>query len=809
MGILACAGLFAQGISTVKVGTSVEGPYFYVDGQQYTSTQIFLWPTGSKHIVQFPLSVAPTGDELPYQAGNNSNVRYSFTGWKTNGPNIAPNGSTTQVITADATVTEVIGQITANFLVHVQFYQGAIGDGNCQGAHGDPAQDGERNGIIYIDGTCFGNTTDVYLAAGEHKLNAFPFPGYVFNGWMIGGHALDPYLSTFTLTGGTQIIPQFMPAKRVRFSSNPAGLKILVDGTLVPLPSGQPKDQLPSSNFSSYCTPDYSKLPVGAPSGIAPLCMGDFDFLPGSQHRIGAPQSQKDDAGLWWVFSGFSNGLKSNDIYVPDGLTATPAYITANFVPGIPATFLTTPGGLKLEVDGRQNWPGYNFIWGAGEQHRVSAPATQTDSRGRKYVFVGWSNDGTAEQFVTVPNDRFGMTLTAKYQILGQVRVTSQPPGINVTVDGADCKTPCTFDRESGSQMTVQAPPTVPASFLQRYDFDNWDGQATSLLPVTFNTDVQVIRANYHTSYLLAANSDPVGQVAFDFSPSSADGYFADGTRVTVTAKPKGGYKFRRWDGDLTGTFATGYLTMSSPREVIARLDKVPFIPEAGLKNAAGETPGKTVAPGSIAAIYGENLADALVIGPTNPLSQTLGGLTVVVNDRLLPLLFVSPKQINVQIPSDLPDGVYTAKVKAIGHPDVGVDFTVRRNSPGLFTNPAPDGSPIALALHEDGTPVSIDSPARRKETISLFGTGFGPYEKRVIDGFIVPADAVYRLVDSAQLVSGDLTFAPQFTGAAPGMVGTAVMRLKITDDMPSAAKIDVTVSVNGAQSNSTQLPLE
>src|SRR5262249_42817470 len=160
--------------------------------------------------------------------------------------------------------------------------------------------------------------------------------------------------------------------------------------------------------------------------------------------------------------------------------------------------------------------------------------------------------------------------------------------------------------------------------------------------------------------------------------------YFAENTQVTLTVKPSNGYKLRRWDGDLTGTFGTGYLTMASPRQVIARLDKVPFIATAGIKNAAGDTPDGTVAPGSIIAIYGENLATDLAIGPTSPLAQTLGNITVSVADRLLPLLFVSPRQINAQVPSDLADGTYPLKVQAIGQGDISSSFTVRRNSPGL-----------------------------------------------------------------------------------------------------------------------------
>jgi uncharacterized protein (TIGR03437 family) len=813
IGTLVCAGAWAQTtISTVRVGTSVEGPIFFVDGRQYNSTQVFLWPAGSKHTVQFLLSVnTETGDTLAYQYSGNGTVRYGFAGWKTNGPVLTPTGATEQVVTASPSITEVIGQVVVEYKVRIQLFGSAPGDSDCLNSPGSSSGDSLRAGVVYIDGICIGDSRDMFLTAGPHRLNAFPFPGFVFTGWSWNGQQRDAYLTEIDVQGSVQIIPQFMPAKRVRFSSNPGGLKIIVDGTVIQLPPGPPRDQLPQGNLDAFCLPDYTRLPPNPPLGLTPMCTGDFDFLPGSPHRIGAPQSQRDDTGLWWVFAGFSNGLKQNEIYIPDQRVSTPDLITANFVAGVPATFLTSPAGLKLDIDGRQNWPNYNFIWGAGETHSVSAPAMQTDSRGRKYQFAGWSNKGAASQEITVPNDRYaGITLTATYQILGQVQITTTPLGLKITVDGSECTTPCTFDRESGAQLQAAVPRTVPTSALARYEFEAWtNGQTTPAIGVTFNTDVQVLRASFRSAYLLTANSDPAGQVTFNFSPNSADGFFTEGTQVTVNAAPKGGYRFRRWDGDLNGTFSTGYLNMTSPRTIIARLDRVPFIPPAGVKNAAGETPGGTVAPGSIIAVYGENLASALEVGRVNPLAQTLGNVTVTVGERLLPLLFVSPKQINAQVLSDLPDGQYVLKVKQVGQPDVTAEFTVRRNSPGLFTQSTESGAPLALALHEDGTLITPESPARRRETVSLFGTGFGPYEPRVIDGFIVPSDALYRLADSLTVVSGELSLEPQWTGAAPGMVGTAVVKLKIGDEVPGGSTLDVSVAINGVQSNSVQLPVE
>jgi uncharacterized protein (TIGR03437 family) len=326
---------------------------------------------------------------------------------------------------------------------------------------------------------------------------------------------------------------------------------------------------------------------------------------------------------------------------------------------------------------------------------------------------------------------------------------------------------------------------------------------------VTFDQNVQSLTANYHAAYLLTSGSNPAGAATFKLTPPSPDGFFADGTTVSVTPVPKGGYKFVRWGGDLSGGLSPGYLTMSGPHGVSADLVQVPYIAPAGIINAAGDTPDGSVAPGSIISIYGQNLAGALDVGPVNPLAQAIDNVTVTVNNQLMPLFFISPSQINAQVPSNLAEGDYTLTVHWVGQADVSAPFTVRRNAPGVFTQANPQNLPLALALHEDGTQVTPDSPAMQNETISLYGTGFGPYDRPAIDGFPISDSSVYKVADPVTVLTGSVTLTPDFAGAAAGMVGTTVVRLKITSDLPSSTVVDMAVSVNGKQSSVVKLPLQ
>src|SRR5207244_2956291 len=160
---------------------------------------------------------------------------------------------------------------------------------------------------------------------------------------------------------------------------------------------------------------------------------------------------------------------------------------------------------------------------------------------------------------------------------------------------------------------------------------------------------------NYRLMNRLAAASDPPNGAAWSVQPTSQDSYYDAQTTVAVSLKALPGFHFRRWDGDLSGTIPSGLVAMNNPRLVRALLDPVPYIAAAGVSNAAGITPQPGVAAGSVASVFGANLASSVVVAPDGPLPQTLGGVTVLAGDRLLPLFFVSPAQLNVQLPDDLP----------------------------------------------------------------------------------------------------------------------------------------------------------
>ena len=233
----------------------------------------------------------------------------------------------------------------------------------------------------------------------------------------------------------------------------------------------------------------------------------------------------------------------------------------------------------------------------------------------------------------------------ANYQPVGKLQILSVPPGLPFIVDGAACTTPCVLlDKPTGAKVQVAAPLSVSPDAFSRYNFGSWDsGSTATSFQVTIGDQGQVSRLRIRAFFKITATSHPPNHVEFMYSPPpSADGFFAGGTQVTVMATPYNGFTFKRWAGDLSGTNLTASLVMNAPHSVVAVLDGFPYINSVG--NTAGATPSDTVGPGSDISIFGDDLSATTQSSPPGELSQAIDDVWVTVNDRLLPLLYISPE---------------------------------------------------------------------------------------------------------------------------------------------------------------------
>jgi uncharacterized protein (TIGR03437 family) len=316
------------------------------------------------------------------------------------------------------------------------------------------------------------------------------------------------------------------------------------------------------------------------------------------------------------------------------------------------------------------------------------------------------------------------------------------------------------------------------------------------------------ITATYHLMNSLTTTESPLRGGTWRILPASPDGYYDSETKVAIHVEPRPGYRFSSWSGDLSGPAPSGTLIMNVPHSVTAEFRAVPFVSRGGVTNGAGMGPATGVAAGSIASIFGENLASGTAVGPASPLVTTLADVTVRIGTRSVPLYFASPTQINFQIPPDVAPGAQRLTVSSPGGPDATSDFDIVRNAPGLF--PAVlDGQTYAMVMHEDATPVTAAAPARRGELLTAYGTGFGPTDHVRPEAVAVPATPPYLILDRVTIQVGAGVFTAESAAAAPGRIGIDMVQFRLDGTAPSGAAIPIYLTVNGVSSNTLPLPIQ
>jgi uncharacterized protein (TIGR03437 family) len=174
---------------------------------------------------------------------------------------------------------------------------------------------------------------------------------------------------------------------------------------------------------------------------------------------------------------------------------------------------------------------------------------------------------------------------------------------------------------------------------------------------------------------------------------------------------------------------------------------------------------------GCLVSIFGTKLAPSIATAGMLPLPKKLAGVVVTVGALEIeaPLYYVSPGQINAQIPFEalgdtLPLFVTTAEGKS--QPFL---LPVAVAGPGIFTRSG-DGRGAALVLDADFQPVA---GATAGKPIILYATGLGPTDPPALSG--TPASAtepLNRVVNVPDVFIGEAPARVDFAGLAPGLAG-------------------------------------
>jgi len=235
-------------------------------------------------------------------------------------------------------------------------------------------------------------------------------------------------------------------------------------------------------------------------------------------------------------------------------------------------------------------------------------------------------------------------------------------------------------------------------------------------------------------------------------------------------------------------------------------LAQAPQVSANHVVNAASMIAGP-VAPGSVVAIYGADLA----LGTGSPGGLLFGfGTQVWIGSVPAPLLYVSPAQINAQIPPELAGlAQATLQITRNGAAAAPVTLPLAAYSPALFTMGLGGSGQGAILIDAPGyryflaAPVGQypgSRPAQRGETVSLYGTGLGP---------VTGQFSATHTIQTPTVTFGGVPAIVASSGLANGLLGVNQVDVTVPQNAPIGDAIPVILAIGGAMSSAVTIALQ
>jgi uncharacterized repeat protein (TIGR02543 family) len=259
-----------------------------------------------------------------------------------------------------------------------------------------------------------------------------------------------------------------------------------------------------------------------------------------------------------WAFAGWGGDLTGDEASGTVAMTGDLA-VTAAFEPLPPDSF-----PLTLAVEGQ----GQVILDPPGGVYEAGTEVTLTVAPAEDWGFVEWSGDLSGAEAVKTVSMDGARSVTARFVLLEQ-----PPPRFSLTTsvegEGAVLAELAGEDGvyENGASVSLSAEPAVG------WTFAGWSGDLEGIespVSILMEADRSVV-ARFEEipeteTYSLTVRVNGGGEV----TRSPAEGPYAEGAEVSLTASPDPGWVFDGWSGDLTGFRAQETIVMDWEKTVTA-----------------------------------------------------------------------------------------------------------------------------------------------------------------------------------------------------------------------------------------------
>ena len=231
--------------------------------------------------------------------------------------------------------------------------------------------------------------------------------------------------------------------------------------------------------------------------------------------------------------------------------------------------------------------------------------------------------------------------------------------------------------------------------------------------------------------------------------------------------------------------------------------------------NASYHRASLSLAPGTIAAIFGSNLTDGSsclppacnpTFGSNGRLNTTMSGAQVTINGTPIPIFYSLPGQLGVQIPTELTGTSATVQVTVGGRTSALKTISLSPVSSGIFSFSG-DGQGAGAITHADGSPVLPSNPAHRGEVVIIYATGLGQVTPFVPTG--APPTGTSATLAGTVVTIDNIAVLPEFSGLAGCCVGLNQVNVRIPGNTRLGTDVSVVLTVGGAASSTVTIAVQ
>jgi uncharacterized protein (TIGR03437 family) len=203
----------------------------------------------------------------------------------------------------------------------------------------------------------------------------------------------------------------------------------------------------------------------------------------------------------------------------------------------------------------------------------------------------------------------------------------------------------------------------------------------------------------------------------------------------------------------------------------------------------------EAVASGGLISVFGSNLSPVNLATREIPVPTALGESCLTVNGVAVPILFVSPNQVNAQLPFHL-DGNGQLVLRTPGGVSDNYNLTILPTAPAVFRSgtAGPETGIATVVRAKNGELATLANPIHRKDEIVIYATGLGRTSPEVEAGAAGPSDPLSLTLTEPLVTLGGIPLPIVYAGLAPGQVGVYQINALVPDWVPLGLEVPLII---------------